>query len=80
MITHMRITDRGNEISSDPPPDRGRDTTMLVIVKRVMSGRTLGGLWVGTQRYFEYARYLVSHWGSSSGEKRKIFDAKNLVV
>ena len=44
---------------------------MLVIVKRIMSGGTLGGLGVGTQQYFEYVRHLVSHWGSSSGEKRK---------
>ena len=53
---------------------------MLVIVKMIVSGRTLGGLGVGTQRYFEYAWHLVSHWGSSSVEKRKIFGAKNSLV
>ena len=72
MTKHMRITDRGNEISSDSPPDRGRDTMMLVIVRGIVSGRTLGGLGVGTQQYFEYMWHLVSHWSSSSGEKRKI--------
>ena len=30
MIKHMCITDRGNEISSDSSPDRGRDTMTLV--------------------------------------------------
>ena len=61
MIKHMRITDRGKEISSDSPPDRGRDTMMLVFVERIMSGRTLGGLGVGTQRYFEYIDYGISY-------------------
>ena len=40
LIKHMRITDRGNVISSDSPPDRGRDTMMPVIVKGIVSGRT----------------------------------------
>ena len=71
MTKHMRITDRGNEISSASPLDRGRDTMMLVIVKGIASGHTLGGLGVGTQRYFEYIWYIESHWGSSSGEKEK---------
>ena len=53
MIKHMRITGRGHKISPDSPPDRGRDTMMLVIVKGIVSGRTLGGLGVGTQQYFE---------------------------
>ena len=44
MIKHMGITDCGNEISSDSTPDRGRGTMMLIIVKRVMPGRSLGGL------------------------------------
>ena len=48
MIKHMRITDRDNEISSDSPPDRSRDTIMLVIVKGIVSGGTLDGLGVGT--------------------------------
>ena len=30
LIKHMRITDRGNEVSSDSPPDGGRGTMMLV--------------------------------------------------
>ena len=51
MIKHMRITDRGNEISSDSSSLRGRDTMMLVIAKGIVSGHTLGGLGVGTQRY-----------------------------
>ena len=80
MIKHMHTTDHGNEISSDASPDRGRDTMMLVIVKRIMSGRTLGGLAVGTQRYFEYVGHLVSHWDNSSGERRKIFGAENVLV
>ena len=81
-IKHMRITDRGNEVSSDSPPDRGRDTMMmmLVIVKRTMSGGTLGGQGVGTQRYFEYVWHPVSHWGSSSSERPKIFGAKIFLV
>ena len=62
MIKHMRITDRGNEISSDSPPDRDRDTMMLVIMKEIVPGRTLGGLGVGTQRCFEYIRHITSHW------------------
>ena len=80
MIKHMHTTDHGIEISSDASPDRGRDTMMLVIVKRITSGRTLGGLAAGTQRYFEYVGHLVSHWGNSSGERRKIFGAKNVLV
>ena len=80
MIQHMRITDRGNEILSDSPPGRGRDTMMFVILKGIVSGRTLGGLGVGKQRYFEYIWQTASHWGSSSGEKRKIFGAKNLLI
>ena len=80
MIKHLRITDRSNEISSDSPADRGRDTMMLVVVTRIISGLTLGGLGVGTQRYFEYVWHLVSHWGSSSGEKRKTFCANILLV
>ena len=75
-IKHMRITDRGNEISSDSPPDRGRDTMMLVIVKRIMTSRTHGGLGAGTQRYFKCVWHLVSHMGCSSGEKRKSFVPK----
>ena len=31
LIKHMSTTDRGNEISSESPPDQGRDTMMLVI-------------------------------------------------
>ena len=30
LIKHMSITDRGNEVSSDSRPDRGRDTMMPV--------------------------------------------------
>ena len=53
---------------------------MLGIVKRIVSGRTLGGLGVGIQRYFEYVWHLVPHWGSSSGEKRQLFGAKTIFV
>ena len=53
---------------------------MLVIVNGIVPGRTLGGLRVGTRRYFEYRWHIESHWGSSSGEKRKIFGAENILV
>ena len=53
---------------------------MLEMVKGIVSGRTLGGLGVGTQRYFEYIWHIVSHCRSSSGEKQKIFGANNLLV
>ena len=42
---------------------------MLVIVKGIVPDRTLGGLGVGTQRYFEYMWLIVLHWDSSSDEK-----------
>ena len=52
----------------------------LVLVKRIMSDRNFDGLGVGTQRYFEYVRHLVAHWGISSGEKRQVFGAKYVLV
>ena len=80
MAKHIRIIDVGNKILSDSPPDRGRDSMMVVIVKGIVPGHTLGGLGVGTQRYFEYRWHIVSHWGSSSSEKRKIFGANFFLV
>ena len=53
---------------------------VLVIAKGIVSGGTLGGLGVGTQRYFEYTWHIVSRCRSSSGEQRKIFGAKKLLV
>ena len=72
MIKHMRVTDRGNEISSDSSPDRGRDTMMPVIVKGIVSDRTLGGLGVSTQRYFECIWHIVPPRGSSSAEVHRV--------
>ena len=49
---------------------------MLVIVKGIVCCRAIAGLGMGTERYFDYVWHIVSHWGSSSGEKRLVFVPK----
>ena len=82
MIKHVRITGRGNEISMDSLPDRGRCTMLLVFLNGIVSGRTLDNLGVSTQRYFEYIWHVVriTLRYNSSSEKRKIFGATNVLV
>lgn len=47
MIKHMRITDRGNEISSNSPLEQNRNTMIFVIGRVIASGGTLDSLaWV----------------------------------
>ena len=51
---------------------------MLVIVKRIMSGRDLGGLDAGTQRHFEYAYGISYHIGAVHQVKNEKYSCQKI--